>query len=152
MYDKKAVGLGHRVMRITDFNAVQKFHVFNIRKKVFVFEQNVRAEDEYDQYEETSNHYIAKIEMKYVGTARWRFTDEGIKLERFAVLDAYRNEGIGTLILNKVLEDVKKEGKKKIYLHAQLPAIKFYERAGFVKEGPQFSECNIDHYKMVLKG
>lgn len=130
-----------------------KFHNFfvnNIRKKVFVDEQKVRPEDEFDEFEKESTHYLGFYGTVKAGTARWRKTDEGIKLERFAVLQKYRNKGLGTAILNKVLEDVKNEGKK-IYLHAQLSAVKFYERAGFVKEGDIFSECNIDHYKMVFK-
>ena len=151
MYEKKSVG--RRVTRVTDLNAVVRFHIFNIRKKVFVEEQKVNREDEYDVFEDISNHYLGWVERNRVATARWRETKEGIKLERFAVLKPYRNSGMGTAVLAKVLEDVKKEGKnKKIYLHAQLPAVKFYERAGFVKEGPMFSECNIDHYKMIYKG
>jgi|ERR1017187_6776483 predicted GNAT family N-acyltransferase len=129
----------------------KRFFILHIRKKVFVEEQNVNREDEFDEFDTTSNHYLAYYGPIKAGTARWRITEEGIKLERFAILKKYRNKGIGTAILNKVMEVVKKEGKK-IYLHAQLPAIKFYERAGFVKEGNMFSECNIDHYKMVYKG
>lgn len=126
------------------------FHAKVIRKKVFVIEQKVRPEEEFDEFENESTHYLAYCGARQVGTARWRFTGDGIKLERFAVIEKYRNLAIGTAILNKVLEDVKNEGKK-IYLHAQLPAVKFYERAGFVKEGDQFSECNIEHFKMVYK-
>ena len=126
------------------------FHAKVIRKKVFVVEQKVRPEEELDEFEKQSTHYLAYYGARQVGTARWRFTEEGIKLERFAVIEKYRNLAIGSAILNKVLEDVKNEGKK-IYLHAQVSAVKFYERAGFVKEGGLFSECNIDHYKMVYK-
>ena len=135
----------HKVSLDNDFF---RFFVTHIRKKVFVIEQKVRPEEEFDEFENTSNHYLGYYGTIKAGTARWRNTDEGIKLERFAVLQKYRDKGIGSAILKRVLDDIKGEGKK-IYLHAQLPAVKFYERAGFVKEGDMFSECNIDHYKMI---
>jgi predicted GNAT family N-acyltransferase len=121
-----------------------------IRRIVFVEEQNVAAEEEFDEFEETSRHYIIYADGKPVGTARWRYTDKGIKLERFTILKEYRNKKIGSVILKRVLADV--DGLSDyIYLHAQLPAVSFYTREGFEKVGPMFSECNIDHYKMVWK-
>jgi predicted GNAT family N-acyltransferase len=142
--------------KIFRFTPIENPHPFvfatALRKKVFVEEQGVKREDEFDEFENTSIHYVVRSGHKYLGTARWRFTDEGIKLERFAVKKEYRNQGVGSELLNHILDEVKKKENKKIYLHAQLPAVKFYERAGFVKEGELFSECNIDHYKMVYKG
>ncbi len=123
---------------------------FEIRRKVFVAEQQVSREEEYDQFENSSTHYLVYDDEKPVGTARWRKTDKGIKLERFAVLKELRNSGAGTAILNKVLEDVIPL-KEKIYLHAQITAINFYLKAGFVIEGDEFVEANIRHYKMELK-
>ena len=144
-------GVNISVHRFKSDDNYKFYHAKIIRKKVFVVEQNVRPEEEFDEYENESTHYLAFYGARQVGTARWRFTEDGIKLERFAVLEKYRNLAIGSALLNKVLEDVKNEGKK-IYLHAQLKAIKFYERAGFIKDGKQFSECNIEHFKMVYKG
>ena len=85
-----------------------------------------------------------------MGTARWRHIGDKIKLERFAVLEAYRSQGFGDQILRSILEEVL-AFKKPIYLHAQLRAIPFYERQGFKKIGEMFSECDIDHYKMVIE-
>jgi len=123
---------------------------FEIRQKVFVDEQKVSREEEYDQFEDSSTHYLVFANGKPVGTARWRKTPKGIKLERFAVLKEYRNSGAGTAILDKVLEDVTRLNEK-IYLHAQITAINFYLKAGFVTEGDEFVEANIRHYKMELK-
>src|SRR5688572_31801279 len=126
--------------------------VFNIRQKVFVEEQQVPREEEYDDFEDTSAHYLATYNGKPAGVARWRETDKGVKLERFAVLPEYRNKEVGSHVLKAVLADVlPKHSDKTIYLHAQLPAIPFYSRHGFEKTGPQFSECDIEHFKMVLK-
>ena len=121
---------------------------FEIRRKVFVMEQEVEEREEYDEFEPTSIHYLVLINEIPVGTARWRITENGIKLERFAVLKEFRNAGAGRTVLLKILEEVKPLGKK-IYLNAQVTAMKFYEREGFVPEGEMFMECNIKHYRMV---
>jgi predicted GNAT family N-acyltransferase len=121
-----------------------------IRRKVFVEEQQVSREEEYDSFEESSIHYLVSLNDIPVGTARWRITKDGIKLERFAVLKEYRNSGAGTVILKKVLDDVIPLDKK-VYLNAQLTAINFYLKAGFETEGDEFIEANIRHYKMVLQ-
>ena len=124
---------------------------FGIRRKVFVDEQKVSRKEEFDSHEQESRHYLVFLDNVPIGAARWRRTDKGIKLERFAVLKEHRNSGAGNAVLKKVLEDVVPLNEK-IYLHAQLPAVNFYKRAGFVTEGELFSEANIDHYKMSLKG
>jgi predicted GNAT family N-acyltransferase len=125
--------------------------VFNIRQKVFVEEQKVPLDEEYDEFEKISNHYLANYNGMPAGVARWRETENGVKLERFAVLDEFRNKEVGSAILKQVLEDVNAiYSGKQIYLHAQLKAIPFYERHGFQKVGEQFSECDILHYKMVM--
>ena len=121
---------------------------FDIRRKVFVIEQEVEEREEYDEFEHTSIHYLVFVNEKPVGTARWRITENGIKLERFAVLKEYRNAGAGRAVLLKVLEDVKPLDRK-IYLNAQVTAMKFYEREGFITEGEMFIECNIKHFRMV---
>ena len=127
--------------------------VFSIRKDVFVLEQKVAPENEYDEFEETSNHFLAKLNEEPVGAARWRITEKGIKLERFAVLKEARGKGVGTSLVQAVLNDIdsnpKTSGKTK-YLHAQLSAIPLYYKFNFKKIGDVFEECNILHYKMEL--
>jgi predicted GNAT family N-acyltransferase len=122
---------------------------FQIRRKVFVDEQRVNRHDEYDHFEKTAQHYLAFAEHQPVGAARWRETAHGIKLERFAVLKEYRNKGIGTMLLKKIIRDTHSMNRK-IYLHAQLSAVNFYKKEGFKVVGEIFSEANIQHYKMEL--
>ncbi len=87
------------------------------------------------------------------GAARWRLTDKGVKLERFAVLAEYRNQQVGAALLHQVLQDARAaHPEAALYLHAQLRAIPFYERHGFEKVGEQFSECDIEHFKMIWRG
>lgn len=127
--------------------------VFSIREEVFVKEQHVRAEDEYDEFEKTSHHFLAYYDGTPCGTARWRTTSYGVKLERFAVLAAFRGKGVGQALVQSVLNDVfsqQPEPIESVYLNAQLTAMPLYTRFGFKAVGPMFEECGIQHYKMVL--
>lgn len=124
-----------------------------VRQQVFVQEQGVPADAEYDSYENSATHYLATYAGAPVGAARWRVTEHGVKLERFAVLKEHRNKRVGEKLLDAVLQDVQNwHPEKKIYLHAQLPAVRFYHRHGFKPEGEKFSECDIEHYKMYYTG
>lgn len=127
--------------------------IFKIREEVFVIEQEVDPSEEYDEFEDTSIHFLAKVNNIPAGTARWRFTDNGIKLERFAVIKQRRGKGVGQSLVKAVLEDIAKNPDakgKKLYMHAQLPAVPLYAKFGFDKVGDLFEECNIQHYKMEL--
>jgi len=124
---------------------------FKIRQKVFVEEQEVSPEEEYDEHEDISRHYLLFVDGQPAGTARWRFTEKGIKLERFAVLPSFRNAGGGSALLKQILDDVKRQSDH-IYLHAQVAAMNLYSRAGFLPEGDLFYEANIPHYRMVWFG
>ena len=123
---------------------------FTIREKVFVEEQHVPPDEEYDTYDKTAQHYLATYHGVPAGAARWRPTENGVKLERFAVLAAYRNQQVGSAVLQAVLQDVlAAHPGAPIYLHAQVAALPFYARHGFRPVGEQFSECDIWHYKMI---
>lgn len=117
-----------------------------IRTEVFVNEQNVDPVLEYE-HEDESHFYLMYINDEPIATARWRITKKGIKLERFAMLKAYRSQGLGAVLLNEVMEDVMPQ-KQLIYLHSQVKAVSFYERAGFIKKGHPFVEAGIEHYLM----
>ncbi|RKR85256.1 putative GNAT family N-acyltransferase [Mucilaginibacter gracilis] len=122
--------------------------VFAIRREVFVGEQNCPPELEWE-HEEESNHFLATVDGEPAGASRWRKTDKGYKLERFAVLGKYRNNGIGQALVQAVLNDLPADANY-IYLHAQIYAVTLYQRFGFEKTGPEFEEAGIRHYKMVL--
>lgn len=119
---------------------------FSIRRSVFVEEQGVLPDEEFESEEESVHFLLFYFDIP-VATARWRATLDGIKLERFAVLPEYRGKGLGQVMVLSVLSDLKHR-KEPIYLHSQLKAIPLYERCGFVRTGPMFSECEILHYKM----
>jgi len=124
-----------------------------IRRRVFIEEQEISEDIEVDDHDEHSYHYLLLInesESKQlpVATGRWRITEHGIKLERFAVLKEYRNNGYGKVILEHILSDTVSLGKT-IYLHSQETAAYFYKKNGFEIVGDSFIEADIKHYKMV---
>lgn len=126
--------------------------VRSIRETVFVIEQEVPIEDEYDEFDETATHFLILDNNEPAGTCRWRFTANGIKLERYAVLSSKRGKGVGSKLVEATLADIASNpeaAKKQKYLHAQVSAVFLYEKFGFKKEGDQFDECGIMHYKMV---
>lgn len=135
------------VKKITNPAELQK--AFDIRTKVFVEEQGVDQRLEYE-HEDESHHFLAEINGEPAGTARWRETEKGIKLERFAVFPDKREMKVGEALVGAVLNDIK-GASKKIYLHAQSQVVDFYKKYGFEPEGEEFEEAGIKHYVMVLK-
>lgn len=121
---------------------------FNIRKEVFVKEQKCDPKDEYEN-EEESIHFLLLDNNEPVATSRYRKTQFGIKMERFAVLASKRKKGYGLKILNFMIKDLSNNKDIK-YLHAQVQVVGFYEKVGFKKIGEQFDEVGIMHYKMIL--
>src|SRR6201985_3196211 len=105
--------------------------VFAIRREVFVGEQNCPPELEWE-HEEESIHFLATVDGVPAGASRWRKTDKGYKLERFAVLKKFRGKGVGQELVKAVLNDLPKDAAY-IYMHAQVDAVTLYERFGFKK-------------------
>ena len=124
-----------------------KSKCFSIRRDVFVKEQNISEKIEFDDENVDAKYFIAQYKNIFVGTARYRLTDFGIKLERFAVLKSYRNLGVGKKLALYILNSIK--GEKVIYLHAQESVIDFYSKLGFKRIGSQFFEAKIPHQKMI---
>ena len=123
--------------------------VFAIRREVFVDEQNCPPELEYEN-EDVSIHFLATADGEPAGASRWRKTDKGYKLERFAVLKKFRGAGVGQALVKAVLADLPADANY-VYLHAQVDAVGLYLRFDFEKQGEMFEEAGIWHYKMVRK-
>jgi predicted GNAT family N-acyltransferase len=137
-----------QVKKVTEPPELEK--VFAIRREVFVGEQNCPPELEWE-HEDESNHFLATVDGVPAGASRWRKTDKGYKLERFAVLKKFRGNGVGQQLVKTVLADLPADADY-IYLHAQVDAVTLYERFNFVKTGPEFEEAGIRHYKMIKNG
>lgn len=135
------------VKKVTEQSDLDK--VFAIRREVFVDEQNCPPELEWE-FEEESTHFLATVDGMPAGASRWRKTDKGYKLERFAVQKNFRGKGVGQALVQAVLADLPADATY-IYLHGQIQAVGLYEKFNFEKSGPEFEEAGIRHYKMVLK-
>jgi len=133
--------------RFKDEVLMKKAH--KIRYDVFVIGQDCPEELEWE-FEEESTHFLLIENNIPLATARHRKTENGYKLERFAVLSQARGKGFGMLILKTILEDIKESNALK-YMHAQEQVIPFYEKVGFEKSGNIFEEAGIMHYKMEYK-
>lgn len=124
----------------------------DIRRRVFVDEQHVPLDLEIDAHESDSRHFLALEDGTPVGTARARPTTIGQKIERVAVLASRRGRGIGAAIVNGVLAELRvTRSADTVYVYAQVAALGFWERQGFVAEGPCFDEAGIVHRMMRLR-
>lgn len=134
------------INKIIDKSQMQT--AWDIRRVVFVIEQECPEDIEWE-FEEESTHYLAFLDGIPVGTARWRRTENGFKLERFAVLKEARNSGVGSSLVKHLLNELSGQTEKK-YLHAQLAAAPLYAKHGFKPEGEHFWEAGIEHVKMSV--
>jgi predicted GNAT family N-acyltransferase len=122
--------------------------VYQIRTTVFVEEQSCPAELEWEN-EDVSTHFLAKFNNEPAGACRWRETEKGFKLERFAVLPQFRGKGIASKMIATLIADLPQKANY-VYLHAQVSAMPLYAKAKFKPIGDMFEEAGIQHYKMVL--
>ncbi|MEO0346246.1 MAG: GNAT family N-acetyltransferase [Pseudomonadota bacterium] len=128
---------------VEDGNAIRE-----IRERVFISEQNVPPELEWDEYDADSTHFLAyDIKRDAVGTGRLQ--PDG-KITRMAVLPVARGAGVGAALLEALLYAAIHQGKAVPWLHAQSVAVGFYESFGFTAVGDPFMEAGIEHRMMRL--
>tara|TARA_B100000767_G_C19521293_1_gene432598 strand:+ start:87 stop:512 length:426 start_codon:yes stop_codon:yes gene_type:complete len=119
----------------------------SVRVPVFVEEQQVPYELDFDALDANAMHWLAVDENnKPIGTAR--MLNDG-HFGRMAVLKVFRHKGIGRLIMAEAIAYAAASGYPKVYLNAQLTAFSFYETLGFTRYGEVFSAAGMDHIAMV---
>lgn len=125
-------------------------NVQNIRHEVFIKGQNIAIEDEFDvSLEKQATHFLIYLYEKPIGTIRYRHEEKGFKIERFAILENYRQKGFGKEVFIYLTNYLKaKYVPCTIYFSAQKYLIPFYEKLGFEKEGELFMEAGIEHLYM----
>jgi predicted GNAT family N-acyltransferase len=116
-----------------------------IRRTVFIEEQQVSDSDEWDDDDAVSAHVLVRLNRDPVGTGR---LNPAGKIGRIAVIAGARGRGIGGLILSHLLDEARRRGIRRPYLHAQLQALPFYEKLGFRSEGGVFDEAGLPHVRM----
>ena len=125
-----------------------------IRLLVFVGEQQVPPELEADEYDADALHLLATETATGEAVGAARILDRGdgrAKIGRVAVKKEWRGCGIGRLLMEDALRRIAERGFTTVFLEAQVQVIPFYERLGFVAEGPVFQDAGIDHRKMTRK-
>ena len=128
-----------------------KAKAFAIRLRVFVKEQGVPGEIELDSDDRRAIHFLALVLGRAVGTTRLVIRRGSAKIGRMAVLKSHRGKGVGRKLLQRAIAAAEKFGAKRIYLHAQVAVIGFYEKLGFRCVGPVFDEAAIPHRKMIYR-
>ncbi|MFD8484109.1 GNAT family N-acetyltransferase [Kitasatospora sp. NPDC059673] len=134
--------------------------VWAVRRAVFVEEQEIPAELEYDEYDATSVHLLAVGEDgAALGTARLisgaealgltEGVQDRVLLGRLAVVREARGTGLGVRLVRAVEELGRERGAKELELHAQVRALGFYERLGYAAEGPEYDDAGIPHRTMT---
>jgi predicted GNAT family N-acyltransferase len=102
-----------------------------LRLEVFVGEQGIPAEEEYDRHDATALHVVA------------------VQFGRMAVESSFRRRGIGGSILSFLEDQARSRGAARVILNSQSEAVSFYRRHGYVAEGGPFFEVDIEHQRMV---
>jgi predicted GNAT family N-acyltransferase len=132
---------------------------FTVRKEVFVGEQGVPEDIEYDAYDAVAVHVLAvREDGTPLGTGRLLFGDAAAgktggdasvgSLGRLAVTPQARGLGVGAALVRAVEEAARARGLTAVDLHAQTHALGFYERLGYVAYGPEFPDAGMPHRAM----
>jgi len=117
-----------------------------VRQKVFIDEQGVRPDEEWDGLDARCLHVLAiDGQGAAIGTAR--LTEDG-KVGRMAVLGPWRKKGVGAALLEALIAVARDRGIRRLSADAQVRALGFYEEHGFVAEGPEFLDARIPHRRM----
>ena len=121
----------------------------DIRRHVFVGEQNVPEAEEVDGLDPECLHLLARDGGRPAGTLRLRESGDTVKIQRVAVLPEWRGTGLGAQLMRHAMELARARGMRKARLGAQIHALGFYEKLGFVAEGPEFLDAGIPHREMT---
>jgi predicted GNAT family N-acyltransferase len=125
---------------------------FDIRIEVFVEEQDVPLEDEFDEFDTLNGqceHILVYFNEQPVGTGRIRMVDGFGKLERICILKPYRKFGFGKVFINALEEIAESNGVSKVKLHGQKQAEGFYKKIGYQTSSDLFLEDGIPHILMM---
>ncbi len=123
---------------------------FALRRTVFIDEQEVPEDEEWDGLDDACVHFLACWGDRPVGTARLRVVDGKAKAERVAVLADARKLGAGRAVMEALQAEARRQGLPRVVLAAQLTALPFYERLGYAAWGGVFDDAGIPHRWMGL--
>lgn len=126
--------------------ASQKPALMRLREQVFINEQHVPPALEWDEQDATAQHLLAIHQGHEIGCAR--VVDN--QIGRMAVLNPWRHHGVGKALLDAAIQVIRQQGFTYAKLSAQVHAIGFYQRAGFVFTSGEYQDAGIAHVDMQL--
>ena len=141
---------GYSVILIQTWQEASK-QAYAVRQKVFIEEQGVPRQLELDEFDPLAWHALAFWKDQCIGTGRLvEIAHNAGQIGRMAVLADFRGQGFGKSILIKLIDLAGTQGMSTLSLHAQVSAIPFYEKYGFIAQGSIFEEAGIPHRNMIL--
>jgi|TARA_Y100000385_G_scaffold107223_1_gene111293 ElaA protein len=124
----------------------------NLRRTVFIEEQNVPENEEVDGDDPDCDHILLTVSDIPVGAARLKYYNDFIKVQRVCVLKNYRGQGIGSKIINFIIRHVEKNDiRSSVRLGSQIHALEFYKRLGFIEFGEEYLDAGILHKDMEFQ-
>lgn len=122
-----------------------------VREEVFVVEQKVPGDEEWDELDAISHHVLARdLAGNPIATGRLvpAQADVAARIGRMAVLRNWRGQHVGDTLMHTLMDRARELGYRELEMHAQSHAVAFYQRFGFVAFGAEFDECGIAHRNM----
>ena len=116
-----------------------------IREAVFIQEQAIAPEDEWDAQDAVALHFVVYIAKQAIATARLL---ENHSIGRVAVLKSQRGLGVGRVLMQHIIQMAKQQQRPFLMLSAQVYATGFYQQLGFQVEGEEYLDCGIPHIRM----
>ncbi|WP_019614858.1 GNAT family N-acetyltransferase [Psychromonas ossibalaenae] len=127
------------------FDSENKHAIRFIRETVFIKEQGIDAEIEFDGNDQSALHALLFVDGQAAATGR--MLEDG-HIGRIAVLRDYRGQGLGAKIVLSLIDAAAEQGYQRVYLGAQKQAVDFYTKLGFIPFGEEFMEAGIVHLSM----
>lgn len=125
--------------------------IYEIRKQVFMIEQNCPVDEEFDEQDHYALHLVLYLDGKPVGTGRIYHDGQTLRVGRIAVLKEYRGQKLGDMLIRLLLYRAFQSESNEIVIHAQSYISRVYLKFGFKPEGEEFMEAGIPHITMRLK-
>ncbi|PST95100.1 GNAT family N-acetyltransferase [Photobacterium iliopiscarium] len=134
-------------VNIVAFDEANKESIRLVREQVFIQEQHIDPEIEFDGLDTQAVHVLVVGGEQPLGTGRILANGH---IGRIAIMQAARGQGLGVKVVRALVEYAKQQGYPKVDLGAQTHAVDFYRKLGFTPYGDEFMEANIPHQAMVM--
>ncbi|PSW74875.1 GNAT family N-acetyltransferase [Photobacterium sp. GB-50] len=134
-------------VKIVAFDDANKESIRLVREQVFIKEQQIDPEIEFDGLDTQAVHVLVVDGEQPLGTGR--ILADG-HIGRIAIMKAARGQGLGVKVVQALVNYAKQQGYPRVDLGAQTHAVDFYRKLGFTPYGDEFMEANIPHQSMEM--